>query len=326
MAIEDQELGNSFFSPELMSIASQQTLADARSNNPREIEGIFLLRNTNLIQGRVIVENKSIDWTLEIPEGQLAYGGVAHFISGYGGIKHTSGASRHALAERGIATLTSEPALGGFLPTFSDLQDPQLLHTKTQVAIAANLRERQKEIAQSVPNGNNIDIDMKLLLPHSMGGASAVGYAENEPGAVDMIINLATIGRGAPTLHDIAKISPSDLYNSLRHEVIPVLRQNNIQMNVSNLYQIIHYYARIRAVLEAHSCLSLDLRERQTKLRDNSIAIRDIDFEHDIIVPTPAWRADVMMPDAGHLAPLCKAPRVASMILQLERERQLSTT
>lgn len=314
------------YEPRLIAVESEMTpdgvsQAPYENEHPHESEGVFLLRSTQLVQGQVEVDGKRSNWTLEIPEGELAYDGIAHFIPGYGGIKQTSRAPRGALASRGYATLTSDAFRGGVLCSGDDIRDPQRLHTRGQLAIAADLRNRRDEIVRKYPNGSNIDFDKKLLIPHSMGGAPAVAYAETESNAVDMIINLATIGRGSPTLKDFLHVSPLDVAASIRHELVPAIKNGAIEMNVQNLYKIVHYYARLRAVLEARSCLTLDLSERLADLQSSGIIVRNIDFEHDILVPTPPWRADVMMNNMGHLAPQCKAQQVAGKIIQLEHER-----
>jgi len=284
-------------------------------------EGVFFNAPTNLVQGQVVVNSKRLNWTLEIPQDGLAYDGIAHFLSGFGGIKQTSRAPRQALAAQGIATLTSEPARGGVLPTLEDITDPQKLHTNAQLAIAADLRLRRNEISRKIPNGRHIDIDKKMLLPHSMGGAAAIGYAEHETATVDMIVNIATIGRGAPTLTDILRISPKDVLKSLYHEMLPAVLNERIELSMRNVMDVIHYYARVRTLFEANSCMRLDLRPRQKNLIDKGVDIRSLDFEHDILVPIPKHQADVMLKNAGHLAPQCKPNVVAAEIAHLERNR-----
>lgn len=275
-----------------------------------------------LVHGAVKAGSDTIRWSAQFPQ-QLRYDGIAMVLPGYGGIKQTSRGLREAMVEQGVPTVTYEPARRHHGPWWRGFLHPQQLHVQAIEAITDDLRANPV-IRRSMPNGSVIDVGRQVLLPHSMGGLAAAYYAERHPDTVEHIVNLAAVGYGHPTVHDIVRI-PLGLAASVRHEFVRGVMNGNLECSVRNLRDIIRYYVRLQAVFEAMSCLREDIRPTISRLKDRGKKVGYIAFAHDILVPPHPEVADGLdhhevLPGSGHLAPQIKARRVAAAILDIHEK------
>lgn len=270
---------------------------------------------TTLFQGRVLVGEEPVDWTLEVPE-QLRYNGIAIFVPGYMGIKQSSRKPRNALANEGIAALSYSPSRGGGESRLVSLKDPQLLHVETLRLITANLVERQDEIVKTVPNGNLLDFQRFILVLHSMGGLAGPRFALQEAGKVEMLVGYATVGFGHPTLQELLKDIPTGLGGSIQHELIPAFTMGAIELSLRNMRDFIRYYARLRVISEGISCLTGNVLDEVEKLDDRGVPYHYYGFGKDILVRPDQTVSEYvtsysLLDRYGHLAPQVKARKVA---------------
>lgn len=302
------------------SIAPQQ--------HPRENEGVLLESVTNptrLFHGRIIAGGDAVDWTLEVPD-DLAYDGLVHVIPGYGGIKRSSRQPRHAAVQQGYAALSYEPARHDKGGWWQAALNPQDLHAQTLQAISGDLRTQAPALSRQLPQ--ELDLDKKLLWPHSMGGLAAVKFAKSEPGSIDMIAHTATVGFGHPTVWELATDVPRGILGSARHELLRMARNGDLEFSPRNLSRVINYYVNMRAVFEGRSCVRDDVRSDVADLQDKHGIENDyLGLKHDILVRPSRDVAQFVtkheiLEDAGHLAFIIKAPEVFRRVVAFERGRR----
>jgi hypothetical protein len=257
-------------------------------------------------------------WTLEIPE-DVRYPGIATFIPGYLGIKQSSRSPRNAAAQEGIPTLTYSPSRDSGESPYDVYRDPQSLHVTTLQAIAADLRSRKDEIRTKHPNGNQINVDRKTLICHSMGGLAAPRYAISESWAVEAIHGLATVGFGHPTLSELAVDIPKGTAGAVKHELLPAMKSGVIEINMRNLRDIFRYYSRLRVLFEGLSCLGGRVIDDVEYLSDRDIPYHYMAYGRDILVRADSAVSEFVashttLEKYGHLAPQAKAD-IAETIL-----------
>ncbi len=275
---------------------------------------------TFLAHGAVVVDNDIVRWTLEIPPNEhLVYNGLAVFCPGYMGIKRSSRLPRNALAQAGLATLSISPAREGCESMQECITDPQKLHVDALLAVADDLRENRFRLAQTLPGFRAIDIDRKLMVPHSMSGLSVPRYALKETSAVEAIYGLATVGLGGPKLEHLAVDIPRGLLGSFKHEVVPAIKLGVVHPSLGNLREFGRYALRLRTLFEGLSCLNHNAVDDVQELADKGIPYHYEAYERDILVRPNPHLADIvndyeLIEGYGHLAPQVKAPSVAGRI------------
>ncbi len=313
-----------FVSPELTPSDDFEaaSLAPVLQLHPPQ-EGDFDSGAHHFYQGEVKIGREDVIWTLEIPEN-LAYDGLAIFIPGYSGIKGSSRTPRGALANEGFATVTYTPARRG-TSWYETATSPQILHSKTIHKVGRAIFEHT-EIRTKAPNADDLALDKKLLVPHSMGGLGATEYGMFSPQSVDAIIKLAACGYGHPTLAEIIADVPKGAHLGLWHELMPSLLRGHIPINGRNAKDLVNYFVHLRAAIEGNSCLREDSREKVATIRDNGVFVAYQAYQHDILVradPAVAEHVDYheIMPNAGHLAPIRKAKQVAQRVSSIVLSR-----
>lgn len=307
-----------------MALPSPYTLEDIGGEvlPPHEpLERHFDQDQPQMAHGRVVAGQDIVDWTAEFPENPV-YDGLAMIVPGYLGVKQSSRSPRHALYENDIACVSYSPARVGEKVWYDGYDDPQAVHAETLLAIAYDLRARRQDIIRQAPYAEQIDFDRKLLVPHSMGGLAAPRYALMEPGAVDAIHGLATVGFGHPTLPELAIDIPKGVAGSIRHELLPALLGGHIEINLRNARDVNRYYSRLRFIFEGLSCLNHRTEGEVARLDELGISYHYLGFGRDILVRPTNDIADhvaslTVMDKYGHLAPQVKADKVAKHIAGL---------
>lgn len=279
-----------------------------------------------LIHGQVVVGRNTVLYTVEVP-AELSHEGIAVLVPGFGGIKATSRGLRRELAQCGITTASYEPARNQpAIPSAA-----QAVHIATLEAISSDLPKNQR--LRSTPSVKDIDLNRKILVPHSMGGAAANPYALEHSDEVEEIEYIATVGLGPPTVAQLLKDIPAELIPSLIHEVAPYLFSKEIDLDAKNLMRILNYFLRhpLRTAIETQSCLSTDLTAGAAELTDRGVVQNYLGFEHDILVPPSddifehVDRYEVML-RAGHLAFQLKPYLVAKAIVSFLRREEMDFT
>lgn len=284
---------------------------------PSTTEDVFVYeQGVYTTSGSLTVGREEIEWRLRVPE-QLAYDGLAVIVPGFMGIHGSSSEPAKALASQGIATASYKPARKGISP-YETVARPQVLHAKSVHEVGKAIA-RSSEVARLAPHARDLDFDRRLLIAHSMGGLGATLYAKKHPHMVDGIFHQASCGFGHPKLHEIAMDVPREAHLGLWHELIPSLLRGHIVPGRENIRDLVDYIFTYRTLLEANSCLRHDAREDTAELRDQGVYVAYQAYEHDILVrPDEGVGAYVdhfeIMPDAGHLAPIRKAAKVAARV------------
>ena len=274
-------------------------------------------QHTDLFSGSVRVGSDDVTWTLEVPDEQV-YDGVAEFVSGFLAVKKSSRAIRRALAQAGIATLTYSPAREDDKSWLDQAKDPQELHVETLEVIGEDLALRT-DIPLSTSNNEKLDLQKKLLIAHSMGGLAVTRYALLTPDEIDRIIGLATCGFGRPTAEDIRSITPCDIIQSLRHEIIPAVRSGNLEPSRKILMDTIDYLFHPRVLFEGLSCVGGDVTADVAKLSKQGVPYHYQAYELDFLVPVDESTAEhvasyEVVPRAGHMFPQKHPERVAESV------------
>lgn len=274
--------------------------------------------------GSLVVGREEIDWRLRVPE-HLAYAGLAVVVPGFMGIHGSSSEPAKALAAQGIPTATYKPARKG-ISWYETVARPQVLHAKSVHEVGKAIMD-SSEIARFAPNLNNIDFERRLLIAHSMGGLGATLYAKKHPQIVEGIFHEASCGFGHPKLHEIAQDVPRQAHLGLWHELVPSLLRGHIVPGRENIRDLVDYIFTFRTLLEANSCLRHDAREDTASLReDHNVFVAYQAYEHDILVRpdedvAPHVDHFEIMANAGHLAPIRKARKVAARAAAVMLER-----
>lgn len=284
----------------------------------QQLEAQQLLATT-LIHGEVKVGRSQSRFTLELP-ADPAYDGIAIWTPGYLGIKQSSRQPRNAVAANNIAVLSYSPVRRG-RNIWEDCGDPQKAHAETIQAIDVQLQDLQPQIDQLV-GPKKVDVNKKLLLAHSMGLLAASRYANMEPGKIDMLIGLGGVGLGHPLPSEIGIDMFKGLPTLVKYELIPAIKEQHIKINMRNLREFVDYYSHLRILFEGLNCLRDDIREDMSGLKDRGIASAYLAFQHDVLVRPDQQIGDHVdtfriMENAGHLAPIIKAKKVAGHITSL---------
>ncbi len=266
------------------------------------------------LHGEVAVGTDTAFWSLHIPENRT-YEGWAIFVPGLGGTERSSRPFQRAMVERGWATLRYQPARNGSGHLWDGFGDPQALHLQALLNIAEAVRERGPEIKRRSPSGQQLDVGRITVISQSMGGLPAPKFALKEPGRTEALINLMTVGLGRPTKTDIALI-PARLPGAISHELLPGIKNGNIDHSFQHLLDVVRYFGRMRTIFEARSCPQDDVRPDLQRARELGIRAAYLSAQFDILVPNdPAVQEHVdvyrKIKGVGHLGAQVKPGKVA---------------
>lgn len=302
------------------SFMDQLTESSRQSYGEPIHEGLHLLQDSTAIERSIRVHRSDISYTLEVPEGMVV-DGIAYISPGFGGIKMSSDPLRNELVQAGMATVSFTPGRRGNT-VLSDLLRAQELHAETLDAVAKDIGNNLFTIKKMVPNGGRLDPYRKILIPHSMGGLSAVEHAEAEPGQIDKIVNLAAAGYSKMTLDGLAKSISKGGLAGVRHEVVPFAKLQTKQDAKRIAKDVAYYYGGnpIRTGGEIISILGSNLGPRARKLGGHGIRFAYYSMEHDcLVLPDSAIENYVdyyeELKGMGHLGPQTKPRLIASKIM-----------
>ena len=291
-----------------------------------------LAQETGLYHGNVRVHRSDVAYTLEVPEN-MEVDGLAYVNPGFGGVKLTSDPLRHSLAEFGMATVSLTPGRNSHT-RLSDMFHAQNLHAETLDAVSKDIGEKLFRIKQQVPNGNKIDPYHKIIIPHSMGGLSAIEHAEadakNGYPQVDMIINLAAAGYSKMTVLGMAKSIARGAVPGMRHELITFAKQQNPEDAKKILSDVVVYYGGnpVRTAGEVLSIFRSNLRHRALTLRNQGTRVAYYSMQYDCLVRPDQSIEDFVdyyeeIKNTGHLAPQIKPQLLAGKIIDFVHNRHL---
>jgi pimeloyl-ACP methyl ester carboxylesterase len=228
----------------------------------------------------------------------------------------------HALAVRGVATLRYDPVRRDNDPLLFRLLEPQAVHTDTVTALARHVPNNNR-LVHEVPEIKSYDLFRHAHLPHSMGGHPATEHSSTNKENTDVIINLATVGLGSPTLAQLARNLPAGIPRGIFNEFIPGIFEGYLEVSAVNLASSVKYFFHnpIRTISEAMSCLTADLRPAIRRLGESGVKTAFIGFERDCLIPPNDEIAnDVdrfsVIPRLGHMAPQVKPNEVANQIVK----------
>lgn len=287
--------------------------------------------NISQFHDQVKVGKNYVDFTLSIPHHRKRrYDGVAIIEPGFGGIKASSEGLMRSLAALGIATACYNPIRKDHEPLHFRLIKPQAIHTDTVAAIAHNLTHNSRLLSEA-PEIKSINLHRIAHLPHSMGSQPAIDHALTNPENTEMIINLATVGHGSPSIPQLLRNLPTGIPHGLLHEMLPGILHGHLEPSLFNLIQAAKYFAHnpFRTAGEAISCLTADLRPATKYLGQAGVKSAFIAFGDDCLIPQNPDIANgvdlyTVMPGFGHMAPQVRPQEVAHKIVDVMYELSIS--
>ncbi len=278
-------------------------------------------QETVMIHGAVNVDGarEPVDWTAEIPAEHIIYNGLTVLVPGFGGVKVSSRAERHANAVMGRPTISYEPARVSY-NVIENLFNSQDLHTRTAEAVIFDVQDRVAN-DRNIPNPEELDAERIVASGHSMGGFPVTELGLRHPGMIESVIYKGAAGFWPLSLLDM---NPVKLMKSVNNYVA----SGQIEPSVRNLYRIMRYYARnpSRTAGEALTCLTSDISEKVAQLEDEGVSTGYLAFEYDELVSADKAYEKAkgvvghfaLLQGLGHLAPQSHSKETAEATWDLQ--------
>lgn len=267
--------------------------------------------------------HEDIEWTLEVPEDDLAYDGLVLLVPGLGCIKRHSRGERHANAAAGEASVSFAPARSSERPLEDIFSAPKLQARAADVVIT-DVQNRLRSDA-AIPNRSQIDPYRITMSPHSMGGFAATTVSLWRSDEIEAVIYKASVGFGSPdwkALHQI-RLGRTSL------EIMDYLGSDQVKVTLRTIGKSVKYFLGnpARSLGEVAACLSHSMAEEVAALSEEGIPTAYLGFGRDGLVPVkaaePAARKLVdifeVIPEFGHLAPQRHPNETAAAVRDLRR-------
>ncbi len=219
-------------------------------------------------------------WTLNIPH-ELDSPSIHLIVPGFGGFKRSSRDLRNTLsAQEKFASLSFDPVRKS---GESDLWDSQKAHKDTIPAILADLASNRE--LRNTAKGGGLDMSKVVLVPHSMGGISAVEHAVRKPSEVSHMVLMAIVGLEGK----VGLGYGPRLVNSGRREIMPAISRGSFGgwSNAPNMAKrAFKYYLGnpSRTIGEVASLFEVDLRPQVAAIGALGIGLAMYHFERDELV------------------------------------------
>ncbi|MEK7602872.1 MAG: hypothetical protein AAB459_01330 [Patescibacteria group bacterium] len=273
---------------------------------------------------QVAVGRHQVDVSLAVPHpSKRKYNGWALIEPGFGGFMASSEKLMLTMAAMGVATACYEPVRSDHENLLFSLIKPQAIHTDTVAAISDNLPNNNRLISE-VPEIKAIDLRRLAHLPHSMGGHPAKEFAENSPNKTDMVVGMAIVGMGSPTIPQLMRNLPAGLPRGIFMDLLPGIYNGSLDLNIKNAIKVGRYFAQnpFRTAGEAISCLTADFRPAFRALGSTGIHTAFVGFGNDSLInPNPAISEEVdvftVIPNTGHMAPQVRPHLVADTVVSV---------
>jgi pimeloyl-ACP methyl ester carboxylesterase len=307
-------------------LGEQPSVANTSNlTNPHDIEG-FLLEEApisyNTVHGSVTVHGAVSEFTLNVPT-ELRSDKVMIYINGFGAFKKTMRGIANSTAERGHANLRCSPIRSSEREWREDLEDATQVHVNHLEKIADVIADGA--VLKGVPNGNEINIDNADLVPHSYGGDTAIRYALENPGSVNNLIMLMTVGMEDANLLRFAKRLPG----FMQHELLPFLINRNRGLGLGDAAKAAkHFFSDpFQTIGEAKACHLADNRSHLYTLHAHNIGTALLSGSKDRLIPASeiekaaAYIVDIYERlDVNHLGPQEEPGLVSDAVVRVARQ------
>lgn len=235
-------------------------------HNPFDIELPEI--DTIKIHGNVTLpKGEETDYTLEFAE-ESDLDSVFLLFSGFGGIKMSSSPFSNAMARLHMPLIHFEPIRRDNRLNKERLLNPHKIHIETMEEVLGDIEDNI-----GIKFGKGVDESRIGVIGHSMGGEPAIRFAEEHPEVTEEVILIATIGFGSPNILEIAKKLPGGIVPSVKEELVPFFKSDEIDLSLSGAIKAIRYFTDNlpRTTGEVGSCLTSDQEDRVHNLRANGI-------------------------------------------------------
>ncbi len=265
-------------------------------------------------EGTVKMGKVPVEWSFETQEHLVDSPGVIFpFFSGFGGIKMSSGPFGNAMAQLEMGTLTLEPIRRDDRSYQERLFNPHKIHIEAMEAALEGL-----EFETGIKISDNQAGTKVAPIGHSMGGESALRFAEANNKKALAVILFATIGFGSPNVLSILSKIPTGIKPALTEEIVPFFNLPEVPKDLKAAAKALGYFIinPARTVGETGSCLTSRQSERSRRLHNAGVPVIYGQPVYDLLVQgIDGARSAVStvseIPRAGHMVVQAKPGRAA---------------
>jgi pimeloyl-ACP methyl ester carboxylesterase len=255
-----------------------------------------------------------VEWSFETQEHLVDNPDVIFpFFSGFGGIKMSSGPFGNAMAQLEMGTLTLETIRRDDRSCRERLFNPHKIHIEAMEAAIEGLEAETGIKISDNPGGTKV-----APIGHSMGGESALRFAEANNKKAIAVILFATIGFGSPNVLSIISKIPAGIKPAVTEEILPFINLPEVPKDLKTTAKALGYFAinPARTIGEAGSCLTSRQSERSRRLHLAGIPVIYGQPVYDLLVQgIDGARCAVStvseIPRAGHMVVQAKPGRAA---------------
>lgn len=272
-----------------------------------------------VFDGRIQVGGDETHWTLRVPMNRV-YDGVVTIVPGFCGYESSMAGLGNELAQNGYTTLTYDPIRKprSLLDSFHDAQG---IHVTTQETIADEMHAKMSslEFRRQISQPKKLDLDKKILVPHSMGGLAAARYAAKNSLSVEKLTNVAALGYSQFSLGALFRYYPHIINNSSQ-ELVKAYHKEDLDLTIKDIGHMMKYCLRPQAIFEAISCFRQSVLKDVAHARAEGVQVGYVALGNDLVVRPNENIANYVdhysvMEGAGHLAPATKPRLVATHVI-----------
>lgn len=278
-------------------------------------------------EGTVKLGKVPVEWSFETQEHLVDNPDVIFpFFSGYGGIKMSSGPFGHAMAELEMGTLSLEPIRRDDRSCRERFFNPHKIHIEAMEAALEGLEAETGIKLSGEPSGTKV-----APIGHSMGGESALRFAEANNKKALAVILFATIGFGSPNVLSILSKIPTGIIPAVTEEMIPFFNLPDVPKDLQAAAKALGYFVinPARSIGEAGSCLTSKQSKRSKRLREDGVPVIYGQPVYDLLVQGIDGARSVVstvseIPRAGHMLIQAKPGRAAHWVKSVLQTTELA--
>lgn len=328
----------------LGELGGHQAAVDPDAIHPRENGGVFVYPPSEAVDetqapriyeahGEVAVGLGTTHYKGYFPE-ERTQDGIGYLFHGFMGFLKSSEPYGKAQARAGLANIVVDQSHLS-ASAHEDLTDSQALHVATAEAVFRDLG-RNHEITHKMPEGQQAVGEQWLVSAHSMGGLGSTRFVEAHPDEAETLALLKTVGVNKPILlHIIKSALNGRAIGAGRHELVPYLQSDEIELDWKNVARMARYFGigwpilqdrrPTRAIGEGFSCLVANTRESLTRIGEQGTMRIGIEAGRDALV---AFAFDfkayvdkhVVFEKYGHLMPQYRSDLTAEAVLSARED------
>lgn len=293
--------------------------------NPYDVElpGVPTVK----FQGAVKLGKVPVDWAFETQKHLLDSPDVIFpFFPGLGGIKMSSGPFSNAMAQLEMGTLTIESVRKDDRSYHERFFNPHKIHIEAMEAALEGL-----EYETGIKISDDPDKTKAAPVGHSMGGESALRFAEAHHSKTLAVILFATIGFGSPKVLSIASKIPKGLKPAITEEMLPFFNLPEVPKDIGAAAKAIGYFVLnpARTIGEVGSCLTSKQSERSKRLHNLGTPVIYGQPVYDLLVQgldgaKSAVSTVSEIPRSGHMIIQAKPGRAAYWVKSVLQTTELA--